>query len=372
MPMDDDAMVKVMSTLGLNFNPAEQSIKSFESRIASLNKQLLEMKALALQSAKDINSVFSSQLGQLGSGNVILDQFGQPLKTVQIEAQKATTVINDMAKSSDIMASAYLKSTKAAKEHGQTVQDVAKKYNIFGNEMQRRTSWFLTGTLFYGGINAAKEAIQTISEVEMGVTQIARVMEDSTFVFKDYRDELLQLGIEYGQTFETVQDIALRWAQAGYNVRDSLELTKTSLLALNTAELDATKATESMVGIMAQWQLTAKDLPLVLDKINKTADDFTVTSQDLVDGLLRSSGAAKIMGLSLDQTIAMLTVMREASGRTGREVGNALNSILSYVQRPASIKTLESLGIQVFADKPGRSSGMSWKYSKTSRQDGVR
>lgn len=75
-----------------------------------------------------------------------------------------------------------------------------------------------------------------------------------------------------------------------------------------------------------------------------------MTSQDLVDGLLRSSGAAKIMGLSLEQTIALLTVMREASGRTGREVGNALNSILSYIQRPKSIETLEDLGIQVFAD----------------------
>lgn len=66
---------------------------------------------------------------------------------------------------------------------------------------------------------------------------------------------------------------------------------------------------------------------------------------------MRSSGAAKIMGLSIDQTISLLTIMREASGRTGREVGNALNSILSYVQRPASIKTFESFGIKMFADE---------------------
>ena len=76
-----------------------------------------------------------------------------------------------------------------------------------------------------------------------------------------------------------------------------------------------------------------------------------MTSQDLVDGLLRSSGAARIMGLSLEEAISLLTVMREASGRTGREVGNALNSILSYIQRPKSIETLEKLGIQVFSDK---------------------
>lgn len=342
--MNDDSLVKVMSTLGLNFNPAEQSIKSFETRIASLNKQLFEMKALALQGAKEINAAFSGQIGQLGGSKVILDQFGQPLKTVQSEAKKAAVTVGDMS-------SAYTKSTTAAKKHADSVQEVAKKYNILQNEFQRRTSWFLTGTLFYGSINAAKEAVKIISEVEMGVTEIARVMEDATFVFKDYRDELLQLGVDYGQTFETVQDIALRWAQAGYNVRDSLENTRVSLLALNSAELDAKNATESLIGIMAQWGLQSSDLELVLDKINKTADDFTVTSQDLVDGLLRSSGAAKIMGLSLDETIALLTVMREASGRTGREVGNALNSILSYVQRPKSIEMFESLGIQVFADK---------------------
>jgi len=340
---DDSNMVTIMETLGINFKPAENSIKSFEHRIASLNKQLFDLKANAIAGVRDINQAFSSQVGNLGGNKAILDQYGQPL-TIQSEAAKFKTSINDMANQ-------IRPTNNVLREHAVTVQDVAKQYNILGNEFQRRAGWFLTGSLFYGTLSGAREAVQTISEVEMGITEIARVMEDSTFVFRDYRDELLQLGVDYGQTFDAVQDIALRWAQAGYNVRDSIENTKTSLLALNTAELDAAKATEAMIGIMAQWQLTSNDLPLVLDKINKTADDFTVTSQDLVDGLLRSSGAAKIMGLSIDQTISLLTVMREASGRTGREVGNALNSILSYIQRPISIKTLEGLGIEVFADQ---------------------
>jgi hypothetical protein len=343
MVMEDDALIRIMSSLGLDYGPAERSTKAFEARIASLNKEIFNFKANMISGVGDINKVFSAQLGSMSGSKTILDQFGNPLKTVQTEAAKTVT-------SMDKMVNAHAKTIKAAKDHGKSVQEVAKKYTILGSEMQRRVSWFMTGGLFYGGINAGKEMIQTISEVEMGVTQIARVMEDSAFVFRDYRNELLQMGVDYGQSFENVQDIALRWAQAGYNVKDSLDLTKTALLALNTAELDASNATESMIGIMSQWQLTAGDLPLVLDKINKTADDFTVTSQDLVDGLLRSSGAAKIMGLSIDQTISLLTVMREASGRTGREVGNALNSILSYVQRPISIKTFESLGIKVFAD----------------------
>ena len=204
--------------------------------------------------------------------------------------------------------------------------------------------------MFYGTINAGKEAAETIKSVEMGMVELGRVMNDSSFVFEDYRDNLFQLGTAYGQTFDNVQSIALRWAQSGYNVADSLELTKTSLLALNTAELDATNATESMIGIMAQWELQAEDLALVMDKINITADNYSITSQDLVDGMLRSSSAAKNMNMSLDETIGLLTVMREASGRTGKEVGNALNSILSYITRGKSIENLEGLGIQMFTD----------------------
>lgn len=70
-----------------------------------------------------------------------------------------------------------------------------------------------------------------------------------------------------------------------------------------------------------------------------------------MDGLVRSSGAAKVLGLTLEETISILTVMREATGRTGREVGNALNSILSFMQRPSAIKTFEAEGIRVFADE---------------------
>lgn len=312
--MDDQSVVKIMQSLDLDYSKAILSTLHFGKSIETLNQQLADMKKIALQSAKDINTMFSSQLGQVAGNKTIVDQFGKPIQSVLVESQKASKSIGDMANS-------YNATTISAMKHKQSVKDVANEYNILASEFERRSQWFLTGAIFYGVINGAKEAVKTIKDVEMGMVEIARVMEDSSFVFTDYRDRLFQLGIDYGQTFENVQQIALRWAQSGYNVADSLKLTESALLALNTAELDATQATEAMIGIMAQWQLQAEDLQLVMDKVNKTADNYTVTSQDLVDGLLRSSGAARIMNLSLDETIGLLTVMREASGRTGREVG---------------------------------------------------
>ena len=342
--MNDENMIKIMQSLDLNYNPAINSTLRFEKSIQSLNKQLATMKTMAMSGARDINTTFSSQLGGMTSNKTILDQYGAPLKSIQADANKSASSIQNVAK-------AHSTSTASAKAHAKSVKDVGGEYNIMASEFQRRSGWFLTGALFYGTINAAKEAVTTIKDVQFGMVELARVMDDSTFVFEDYRDNLMQLGVEYGQTFDNVQGIALRWAQSGYNVADSLELTRTSLLALNTAELDVKNSTESMIGIMAQWELKAEDMALVMDKVNITADNYSVTSQDLVDGLLRSSGAAKVMGMSIDDTIGTLTVLREATGRTGREVGNALNSILSYIQRPSSLNILESMGIQTFADE---------------------
>lgn len=407
--MNDDAIVKIMQSLGLDYSPAIQSTIKFEKSIADLNKQLAQLKAIAIQNAKDINKAFSSQFGMSANNKIIFDQFGKPLKIIKEEAKETSSHIKDMAKNISIVQLEQMKAQAAAIQQRVATKELSQEYGVqattlrdqlniiqarlqaegkltaeevkqtqqlkeqldilkhqtraavaddirehpstFGQEWERRSSWFLTGALFYGMINAAKEAQQTIKDVEMGMIEIARVMQDSSFVFDEYRDKLFQLGIQYGQTFDNVQQIALRWAQSGYNVADSLKLTETSLLALNTAELDATQATEAMIGIMSQWQLQAEDMALVMDKINITADRNAITSQDLVDGLLRSSSAARIMNLSIDETIALLTVMREASGRTGREVGNALNSILSYIQRPSSINLLESMGIEMFEDE---------------------
>ncbi len=332
--MQDESAVKIISRLGVDYSPAISSTKIFSAELEKLNAQLRALKV----TAADMGRVAGTGMAQQIFGNkIIYDQYGRVLSVAGAntkEIEKATKT-----------------ATKAAREHAKTVKDLSKQYSVLGSQFERRASWFFAGTAFFGSMAATGAAVRTIADVEMGVTQVARVMEDSAFIFKDYRDELLKLGVQYGQTFATVQDVALRFAQAGYGVRDSLKLTETALMALRSAELDAKNATESMIGIMAQWGLQAKDMPLLLDILNKTADDYTVTTQDLVDALLRSSGAAKIMGLSIQETIALLTVMREASGRTGREVGNAFNSILSYIQRPKAIETLSSLGIAVFADE---------------------
>lgn len=217
--------------------------------------------------------------------------------------------------------------------------------------MASAAQWFTAYQIWHQALNLGQKTVSTMKDVEMSVTEVSRVIDDASFAFDQFTGDIFHLAENYGRSFEDTIDISTRFAQAGYNVKETLSMTRDSLLALNTAELDAKNATQSIIGIMQQWQFEPEKMIGVIDRINKVADNYAITSQDLVDGLLKSSSMAKQANLSFEQTVGILTAMKTASGAAGKEVGNAFKSILAFIQRPDSIKGFEELGIKMIADE---------------------
>ncbi len=201
---------------------------------------------------------------------------------------------------------------------------------------------------FRSAASAAKQAAQDVEDSMMDISRVLDLNSEQTL---DMKSQMFDLANEFGRSFGETADIALRFAQAGNDMQDSLSMTRDALLAVNTAELDSEQATQSLIGILNQWGYSADDLITVIDKLNYTADNNAITTQDLVDSLLKASSVAKTAGMSFDDTVGILTSMKVASGAAGKEVGNAFKSILSYIQRPDSLKLFDSMGIEVYADK---------------------
>ena len=204
--MSDDAVVQIISRLGVDFNQAIISAERLAASVNMANASLLNLQ-------KTATAMGAMTIGQAG-----------------------------IARGQAQIASATEAAAQATRRHTRSVQDLNKEYNVLGSMAERRISWFVTGSAVFGSLAALKEIASTIKDVEMGMTTIARITEDVNFNFEEMRNELQGLGVEYGMTWENTSDIAIKWAQAGYNTADTLELTKSSLLALNTAELNATQA----------------------------------------------------------------------------------------------------------------------------------
>ena len=216
--------------------------------------------------------------------------------------------------------------------------------------------------IIYQGFNQLKQTITSVIdemvELENQMVSIDRVLNENTLDLDAYRDQLLQVAYDYGNTLDNVADITLRLAQAGFDSQESLMLTQKTLLALNTAELDATEATDDMVAIMAQWGLMtgnateeAQAYGDIIDKINKVADKYPTSSADILDALKKTSSAFNLAGASIDETIATITAAEIASQRGGKAIGTALSNITQQLKDEGRINIAESLGINFYTDE---------------------
>lgn len=237
---------------------------------------------------------------------------------------------------------------KSARNLNKNIAPVPKEN--YAQQILDKFRWTSAFMLTQAAEQGVRETIATLKEVEFSVMEITRVLDDSNLDVEAFTGKIFQSAIDYANTFENASEITKRFAQAGYNADDSLQMLKTTMLALNTAELSTEQATTSLISIMQQWGLEAEDYELLVDKINITSDDYALTSQDLVDALMKSSSVAKNAGMNFDDLVSTLTALKVSSGQAGTAVGNAFRSIISYIQRPMSLTGFEDMGIAVFAD----------------------
>lgn len=216
---------------------------------------------------------------------------------------------------------------------------------------------YLVYTAFNELKRAAIELSKEMVDVEYRMSEISRAMADGSLNVNAYRDEIIQLAYDYGNTFDVASDIVLRFVRVGLSAADSIAMTEKALLALNTAELDAEEATEDMIAILSQWNAlegtTAEKseyLESTIDKINKVADSFSVSSQDLLDALKKTSSGFNIAGATIDETIALITAAEVASKRGGKAIGTAMSNMAQQLKTEGRLDILEELGIDVFED----------------------
>lgn len=201
-------------------------------------------------------------------------------------------------------------------------------------------------------VNLARDAYNSIDETvvatENAVVEIQRVLNED-IDSKTISDTLYHTAYKYGQTFENTSQLAIKFAQSGKTWTESIQATEAALIALDVAELDVDQASSGLIALMAQYEIEASDLQLVIDKLNKTADNFPVTTEALVVGLSRTGSTAVQTNMSLNDTIATLTALSKATGRSGESLGTALNALLNYSSKDSALNVFASLSDEMAA-----------------------
>ncbi len=310
--------------------------------LTQFNQDILEAKAALQKAASDMASDPQYQINLN--------------KALGVESGSSDAV-DKAAKSTERLATATKSATDAYKgqapetaKHKQSMVDISDATTKaegasfqFLKTITDKARWLAAFYLVTQIKEAFTETLRVITETETAVVELQRVLNEDVGDVA-IQGELYDMAIEFGRTFEEVSDTAVKFAQTGAEWAEVLDLTRATMLAVNTAELEVEDATTGLIAVISQFNLEASDMESIIDQINKTADNFPVTSEKIVDALQRAGGAADNAGLSLQSTIALITGMSEELGRSGANIGTALNSLINFSSRASSLDVFAQLG----------------------------
>lgn len=217
----------------------------------------------------------------------------------------------------------------------------------FVNKISESAKWQIANSALNLLQQAFGNLVGTITTTEDSVIELRRVLNDSSVTDSAMQQELYNIAYEFGQTFDNVQEVAVKFAQTGKSWQETIDATRATMLGLNTAELEVTTATEGLIATMAQFNIDASDLEAVIDKVNITADNFPVTSEKIVAALQRAGGTAHAFNMTLEETIATITALAEKTGRSGENIGTALNSLIIFTNKSENLELFSGLSEQM-------------------------
>jgi TP901 family phage tail tape measure protein len=323
----------------LDFQSIENSYKNLIDEQGQLNKSINDELNLHKQSISDL-------LKEVDSNQKIADQ---------IEKQNQLSLKQYTQEQANL--SEYNKmSEQLAKISGE--QNLSMSSSSSSNSMMDRFklsgSYLASATIIYQIQNALSSAIKTNEDYETSLTDLGRVLGNvSDKDLKNFGQSAIQLSKDFGEPLQQVQDAMNSLASAGVQDKASLEsMTKTVMMGVNTSDIkDASTMTDLLTSSMKQLNISYSQSEQVLDSWNKMADVSLAKTSDYAEAVSKAGMTSKAMGIDLNQLNGIVSVLADNTGKSGDEIGDALKSVETRLERPNTLKTLQQYGIEVMKDK---------------------
>lgn len=215
--------------------------------------------------------------------------------------------------------------------------------------------WASIYTVMYTGIRTAKAAVLGLGEAMIQVDEAAILLQRDLKLSADQMqhglkvamEEAASMGQKYGQSMTDVIRVQDRFAKQGMSLPDIFKATEATLVGASTSLMATADTAQFLSVVMKAFKLDVNDAMGVMDKLNEVSKNYNITAQDLALALQHTGSSARLVGMSVDDTIGIITAIAVATGRAGAEIGNSVRTMTSFIYRPDTIKTLEGMRFAV-------------------------
>ena len=351
---------KVASVISLDVRPAEEGLKrvQVETKNTTANLKELSVAAKSVQEVlRQIQPMYQQVAAAyaLANGRQVTATDATELRKFDIlqkaNAKQLAALEVGEAKKRAILAQSEQKILQGQSKFQKQMETMGKMgqggtHGPQGTSVQMGLEMMVGMGLFMGAVDAGRALLETIKENEKATIDLQKVMSQTTD-FGFLQEDRIKLAKEFGYTIKDVGDSQYLWAKQQKTQKELSDLTKTSLLAANVAEVDAAEATRFVTQATIQYNVAAADSIRIVDRANEVSNNYAVTAKDLFESVSRSGSVMNAFGVTLDRLNGYTAALAASTGRSGSEIGNALRSMAIFTYKPESIATFEKMGIAI-------------------------
>lgn len=228
----------------------------------------------------------------------------------------------------------------------------------FKQAMTKFPVWMGASTLFFGAIQGGKELMSVITEIDSKMITLSKVMGDDAALANAFV-KANEAASNYGQTLGNVLGVYAEFARQGFKGDELTQFGNAGLIAANVGEIDAKQASEYLTSMSAQWETGANDAMRQVDSLNEISNKYATTVEKVAQGQTKAGSTAKSMGMTFDETNAVIGALTAKTKQSGDEIGNFMKAILPKLYNGKGKATLEGLGIDLKDENGGLKSAIS-------------
>lgn len=184
-------------------------------------------------------------------------------------------------------------------------------------------------TALYALRQAAREASQTIQELDAAATDLAIVTGSNSQEAYALLSQYNALAKQLGTTTTQVANAADEWLRQGRTVSETTDLIEQSMILSKVGAMGSAEATKNLTSALMGYKLEAKDAAGIVDRLTGIDLKAAVTANDLAVAMSRTAAGANIAGVSMDRLLGIIAAIEETTQKSAETVGESVKTMLA-------------------------------------------
>ena len=206
-------------------------------------------------------------------------------------------------------------------------------FSSLGGTFKEAFSAYSLANLMQDGIykivDAGKEAISTVKELNDSITSLEMATGESYDTVKQMMSQYNKMGQELGAVTTDIAEGADSWLRQGKTVQETNQLLKDSMVLSKVSDLSAADSTQYLTSAMNGYKVAAEDVMGIVDKVSQVDLYSATDAGGLMEAMSRVSTMASTAGVSMDKLLGFLATTGEITQRNMSSIGESFKTIFA-------------------------------------------